>query len=100
MQTMLVLPLVLALAACAHGETDMVRARAAADNHCDPSYVTVRETGKPFPRETLYEATACSHVTVYRCTRPVTDDLAGSIPTAAETRTECRANSPPAANTP
>ncbi len=100
MQTMLVLPLVLALAACAHGETDMVRARAASDNHCDASQVTVRETGKPFPRETLYEASACGHVTVYRCTRPVTDELQGSLPTPAETRTECKLDSAPAASPP
>ena len=100
MRPLLLLPIVLALAACAHSETDMVRARAASDNHCNPSNVTVRETGNPFPRETLYEASACGHVTVYRCTRPVTDELQGSLPTPAETRTECKLDSPPAANAP
>ncbi len=103
MRPLLLLPLLvllLALAACAHSESDMVRARAASDNNCDSSKVTVRETGNPFPRETLYEATACGHVTVYRCTRPVTDDLANSMPTAAETRTECKVDSPPATTTP
>jgi hypothetical protein len=85
--------LAFALSACAHSEMDMVRALAASDNHCDASTVTVRKTGQPFPRETLYEASACQHVVVYRCTRPVTDELEKSIPTPAENRTECKVDS-------
>jgi len=90
--------LLLALPACARSEGDMVRARAATQFHCDVKNVTVRKTGAPFPRETLYEASACGNVTVYRCTRPVADDLQSSMPTPAHEDTdECVVDAPPAA---
>lgn len=58
----------------------MVRARAASQFHCDRGAITVRQTGQPFPRETLYEVSACGHVVTFRCTRPILDDLQTSMP--------------------
>ncbi|HEY8038411.1 MAG TPA: hypothetical protein VIF15_01400 [Polyangiaceae bacterium] len=61
-----------ALSGCAQGEPDMVRVRAAHEFHCAGPGVTVHEIGAPDEEDTLYEAHACGHVGVYRCTRTMT----------------------------
>jgi hypothetical protein len=67
--------LVLAGAACASSQPDLVRIRAASDFSCDENRTTVRQVREVDAERTIFEARGCGRVATYACTLTTTPDI-------------------------